>query len=231
MRSVFRPRKIGACCGALAAIVLCVFTVSLAAQSSGTQRARVQTASAKAMIKPAAMSTPAEPARPDLNAALADLERVTAATDTDIAGLDIDRWRSGWKTAWLKNRSHKQQAAQVAASLRRNLAQAMPGLIRDAEISRGSISSTFKLYNNLNVVYEALDSLVEGTKAYGKKGESGPLANDYAAMGRLRQELSAYIQQAAASIEPKSGPLPKRIVVDDNVPPKHAKKKTASPQP
>ncbi len=234
MRSVLRPsrRRNGAGMEILAAIVLFAFTVNLGAQSSGTHTARLQTASAKAMIKPAAMSMPAEPSRPDLNASLADLERVTAATDADIAGLEIDKWRAGWRTAWLRNRSHKQQAEQVAAALRRNLAQAMPGLIREAQISRGSISSTFKLYNNLSVVYEALDSLVEVTRAYGKKGESGPLTNDRAAMASLRQELSAYIQQAASSIEPRTGPPPRRIVVDDNLPIKHArKKKTGSPQP
>ena len=102
----------------------------------------------------------------------------------------------------------------------------MPGLIQDAQNSHGGIGATFKLYNNISVVYESLESLIEVTNSYGKKGESSQIAADYAALGRLRQELSGYIQQTAATLEPaKPGTLPRKIIVDDNVP---SRKKTAS---
>jgi hypothetical protein len=222
---------------ARAAIVVLCFSLGLAAQST-----RAQNASLQVRPSPAAVSTAAAPERPDLDAVMFDLQRFTVATDSDIADLDIDKWKSGWRTAWLKSGSHKQQAEQVATSLQHNLADAMPGLINEVQTSRGSVSATFKLYNDLNVVVESLDSLMQAAQAYGKKGESGALAHDYEAMGRIRQQLSTYIQQTAASLEPKvklpsSGPhsapspsarLPKKTVIDDNAPDKAAKKKTAA---
>ena len=227
-------RKISACRGSLAAIAVFSLTLSLAAQS-----ARTQTASVQPRPNPAA-STAAAPERPNLDGTMFDLQRITVATDSDIADLDIDKWKSGWRTAWLKNGSRKHQAEQVAESLRRNLKDAVPGLITDVQSSRGSVSATFKLYNDLNVVVESLDSLIEATRSHGKKGETGPLANDYAALGRVRQDLSSYIQQTAASLEPRmkvpgstppssSTHLPKKVVIDDNAPnSKPVKKKTAS---
>lgn len=220
----------------VAIIILC-FSLGVAAQS-----VRTQTASLQVRPSPSAVSTAAAPERPDLDALMFDLQRFTVATDSDIADLDIDRWKSGWRTAWLKSGAHKQQAGQVAASLQHNLADAMPGLISEVQTSRGSVSASFKLYNDMNVVVESLDSLIQAAQAYGRKGEAGPLANDYQAMGRVRQQLSTYIQQTAASLEPKvklpsSGPrsapsssaqLPKKIVIDDNAPDRRARKKTAS---
>ncbi len=96
----------------------------------------------------------------------------------------------------------------------------------------------FKLYNNLSVVCELLDSLVEVSKSEGKG--DGPLANDSAAMGRIRQDLATYVEQAAAVLDSKGKPYalspstttgkPKKIVIDDTVPEKKPKKKTASNQ-
>lgn len=228
-------RKTSACRGSLAAIVVFSLTLSLAAQS-----ARTQTASVHARPNPAAASAAAAPERPNLDGTMFDLQRITVATDSDIADLDIDKWKAGWRTAWLKNGSRKHQAEQVAESLRRNLKDAVPDLITGVQSSRGSVSATFKLYNDLNLVVESLDSLIEATRSYGKKGESGPLANDFAALGRVRQDLSSYIQQTAASLEPKmkvpgstppssSTHLPKKVVIDDNAPnSKPVKKKAAS---
>jgi hypothetical protein len=207
------------------------FTIglSLAAQTTHSASSR-----ARAKAKPDLATVAVAPAWTDVNGSLERLEQVRAATEGDIAGLEIDKWQSGWKNAWKpvwwKNSSHKQQAEGLASSLQHNLTEAMPGLIHDAQNSHGGIGATFKLYNNVNVVYESLESLVELTNSYGKKGESSQIAADYAALGRLRQELSGYIQQTAASLEPtKPVTLPKKIVIDDNVPDK-GRKKTASLQ-
>lgn len=207
---------------ALATIFCLSIGLSLAAQTPHPVSSRT-----RAKAKPDLATLAVAPAWSDVNGSLERLEQVRAATEADISALEIDKWRTGWKTAWLKRASRKDQAEGLAASLERNLTDAMPGLIHDAQNSRGGIGTTFKLYNNVNLVYESLESLVEVTSSYGKKGESSQIAADYAALGRLRQELSGYIQQTAASLEPKSGPLPKKIVIDDNAP---ARKKTASLQ-
>ncbi len=214
------------------AIVVVCCTASLLAQSARSQTVSVRTPASK----PAADSAAATPDRPSLDATIFDLQRITVATDSDLADLDIGKWRSGWRAAWLTDSTHKQQAQEVSASLQRNLHDAMPGLITEVQNSRGSVSSAFKLYNDLSVVVESLDSLIASTRAYGRKGEAGPLANDYAALSRIRQDMSSYIQTTAANLEPKSrapgatasGSLPKKVVIDDNAPsPKPKKKNTA----
>ncbi|HEY6273929.1 MAG TPA: hypothetical protein VIX19_18260 [Terriglobales bacterium] len=206
----------------LATIVCFSISLSLAAQTMHRASSRART-----KAKPDLATVAVAPAWTDVNGSLVRLEQVRAATEGDIAGLEIDKWKSGWKTVWLKRSSRKEQAEGLAASLHRNLTEAMPGLIRDAQNSQGGIGATFKLYNNVNVVYESLESLVEVTNSYGKKGESSQISADYAALGRLRQELSGYIQLTAATLEPKPVALPKKIVIDDNVP---SHKKTASLQ-
>src|SRR5712691_9571079 len=120
------------------AIVIFSLSLSLAAQS-GSKRSRGGTT-------PVATSLAAPAALPDVNTALVDLDRVSQATQSDIASVRIDKWKSGWKTAFLK-KVHKEQAEKAAASLQKNLTEAMPGLIRDVQNSRGSVSSTFKLYD------------------------------------------------------------------------------------
>jgi hypothetical protein len=102
---------------------------------------------------------------------------------------------------WRKNHPHSQEAEQMAASLEKNLHEAMPGLIHDAQTS-GSLSPTFKLYHNLSVVCQLLDSLLEATKS-GGKGD-GPLALDATAMGHIRQDLAAYIERSAAALDSRS---------------------------
>jgi hypothetical protein len=85
--------------------------------------------------------------------------------------------------------------------LQRNLAYALPGLIHDVQNSRGSLSATFKLYDDVSLVCEAVDSLINASEAAGKKNEAAPLGEDYSALTRIRRSLSGYIQQASASWE------------------------------
>src|SRR5205807_4842277 len=139
----------------------------------------------------------------------------------DIGKLRIEKWKT--------DSSQKQQMQQVADSLQRNITSAVPGLISDVRNSQGSVSKTFKLYHNINVVYEFLSSLAEAAGAFGKKEEYEPLAGDASALDDARQKLSAYIEQVAANLEssPKSasgsqsaasGSGPKKIIVDDGNP-------------
>jgi hypothetical protein len=219
----------------VAMIVLC-FSVSMCAQYVRSQNTSVH----KPVPARPAVETPAAPEHPSLDLTLAELERITTATSSDLNDLQIDKWRTGWRAAWLRGNEHREEAQQMADSLRRNLKEAVPGLISEVQNSHGSVSSAFKLYNDLNVVVESLDSLIAATRSYGRKGESGPLANDDAALNHLRQDISSYIQSTAATMEPRtrvptpiapgtSGASVKKVVVDDDVPEaKPARKRTAS---
>jgi hypothetical protein len=175
---------------ALAAFALISFSLAvssnLQAQQRGAQRTQVATAGTGRM---------------DLNTALIDLDRVSQATQNDIANMHVEKWKSGWKPGFLKGNSHQAEAQQAATSLQRNLAYALPGLIHDVQNSRGSLSTTFKLYDDVSLVCEAVDSLINASEAAGKKNEAAPLGEDYSALTRIRRSLSAYIQQASASWE------------------------------
>lgn len=179
-------------------------------------------------------------AHPDLMSTLLELDRTAAATNSDIGHLDIDRWKGGWKTGWTTSSTHKDQAAKAAASLQRNLKGALPDLIRDAINQHGSMTATFKVYEDLNLVCETLDSLVDTAQQFGRKEESIPLSNDFGALVRLRKTMSAYIKERAVAADggggqptyatyapsnsPSSDMAPRKIVIDDDVP----DKKTAS---
>jgi hypothetical protein len=175
---------------ALAAFALISFSLAvssnLPAQQRGTQRTQVAMAGTGRM---------------DLNTALIDLDRVSQATQSDIANMHVEKWKSGWKPGFMKGNSHQAEAQQAATSLQRNLAYALPGLMHDVQNSRGSLSATFKLYDDVSLVCEAVDSLINASEAAGKKNEAAPLGDDYSALTRIRRSLSAYIQQASASWE------------------------------
>jgi hypothetical protein len=160
------------------------------------------------------------PAR-DLNSSLAELLRVAPATGQDLDGLH-EQGKLHWVTFWKRDSAH---SAHMATALRRNLQFAVPNLIHDTQTSGGSISSTFKLYKDLNVVCESLDSLVSGG-SHASKPEYAALGNDLSDLNRIKEDLSSYIQQTASSLESNHPELissagrPKKIIIDDNIPDK-----------
>jgi len=192
--------------GLLVMVFVLVFRIGLFAQS-----------------RSAAGSPSPSPVARDLNTILAELMRASPATSQDLTDL-----QQGGKlhriTFW---RGDNVQKAKMTAALRRNLQFAVPDLIHDAQASGGSISTTFKLYKDLTVVCESLDSLLPTGSREGK--ELTALSNDISDMNRLREELSSYIQQTAASMDAQlmssAGRSPKRVIVDDNIPEKPSPRK------
>lgn len=169
-----------------AAIFVMVFALgyNLSAQARGAQRTQA-----------------ADNGRMDLNSALISLDRISQATQSDIANMHVESWKSGWKPGFLKSNSHQAEAQQAATSLQRNLRYALPELIHNVQSSRGSLSTTFKLYDDVSLVCEAVDSLINASEAAGKKNEAASLTDDYSALTKVRRSLSAYIQQASAQWE------------------------------
>lgn len=149
----------------------------------------------------AAQTRNADTGRMDLNTALVSLDRVSQATQNDIANMHVENWKSGWKSGFMKSGSRQAEAQQAATSLQRNLRYALPELIHNVQSSRGSMSTTFKLYDDVSLVCEAVDSLINASEAAGKKNEAAPLQDDYTALARVRRSLSAYIQEASAQWE------------------------------
>jgi hypothetical protein len=178
-------------------------------------------------VEPQAAEALPQTSRTDLSAALSELQRVSSATNADIANLRIDKWGAGWKVWKGRGGQKKEDMEHIAASLQKNLDNAIPGLIHDVQTARGSVSATFKLYHDVDVVFEYLGRLAEAAEMNGRKEEYQPLSDDVAAFEGVRAKLSSYIEQAAASLESTGkvpvmsspaahtpGQLPKKIVVD-----------------
>jgi hypothetical protein len=198
----------------------------------------VLSAIASAQVEPVGDQTVAAPvsyaAMSQVNGMLVQLEQSSQATQVDLAKLRIDRWRT--------ESGNKKQTQSNVDSVSRNLHDALPGIIGEVRSAPESLVSTFKLYRNLDALYDVLGSVVESVGAFGSKDEFQLLANDLTAfensrkvfadrmetlagskeveLTRLRGQIKA--AQAIAPINP-----PKKIVVDDNEPPKKAVKKAA----
>jgi hypothetical protein len=180
----------------------------------------------------------------DLNAILLQIQQATSSANANIGHLRIEKWKA--------DVDQKRQTQQVAESLQKNITGAVPGMISAVQTNKGSVLSSFKLYHNLNVVYENLIYLADVTGSLGKREEFEPLNSDIVALETARKNLSAYIEDAALKMEAAnrqaaagsvplqarqgSGtPVPgKKVVIDDEAPApkkpaKPTKKKTSSP--
>lgn len=214
----------------LAAVIVLTLALPLAAQ----QRGRTQVA----------------PVRTDLTSMLLELDRTTAATLTDILHTHIERWKGGWRSGFTTSSSHKNHAEDAAVSLQRNLKGPLPEMIRDALNAHGNLAPTFKVYEDLSLVCETLDTLLMATEEYGnRKDEYEPLAIDFNQLTRLRRGLGSYIMQRAAAADgagfsggspaafnvysSDSSPtdMPRKIIIDNDDPPakKPVAKKKAAP--
>jgi hypothetical protein len=221
----------------LEGITCLLFALILAAPSLSAQESSAAARTQPSVASARAPSTTPPPS-PALTSALNDLDRITSATEADISNMDggeeSDRnWKNAWRFWHPVGSSPSSQDEEAAASLQRNLHDAMPGLIQNARTS-GSFAATFRLYHNLSVVCALLDTLVKSLRS--QDGESDTaLANDAAAMGRVRQDLATYVEQAAVAMDtrnqyapttstpttttstPTTKP-PTKIVVDDTIP-------------
>jgi len=171
----------------------------------------------------------------DLNTILLQVQKATSSANVNLGKLRIEKWKT--------DSQQKQQMQQVADSLQKNITNAVPGLISDVQTSRGGVLASFKLYHNLNVVYEFLSSMAEAAGAYGKKEEYQPLEGDATALDTVRQNLSTYIEQAAGKMEAANRaansvqarqtpatvvPGRKVVVIDENDTPARKRPKSAS---
>jgi hypothetical protein len=178
-----------------------------------------------------------------MTAILPDLDRLQAAAsqaNLDIGRMRIDKWKTDGGT--------KQQSQANADSIQRNLTTALPGLISNVRSSPQDLTADFKLYRNLNALYDVLASLTESAGAFGSRNDydalvqqlgvidsvrhnlgdalEGLTASTQSELTQVRAQLRAQQQAAAAAATP-----PKKVVVDDNEPVKKtARKKKPTPK-
>ena len=198
--------------------------------------ANAQTASSSQAVSPAPVPYSSVS---QLNLLISQLEQTSQTTQLDLAKLRVERWK-------IDSGSKRQTQANVE-SIERNLQSALPEIIAQLRASPEDLTSTFKLYRNLDALYDVLGAVAESAGAFGTKDEYQSLGNDLNNLERSRRNFAERMEslastkeaelthlraalltaQAAAKPEP-----PKKVIVDDNEPPKKppAKRKPA-PKP
>ncbi len=172
----------------------------------------------------------------ELNGILAQLQQTALNMQTDLGNTRIEKWKTDAST--------KQQALAKVESIRRNLKSALPETIATLNNAPEDLGASFKLYRNLDALYDVFGSVVESAGAFGSKAEFQSLGNDMSGLETARRSFGERMQKLAASKEDEltrlrgqvktltaaPPPPPKKIVVDDTEPPKKpVKKKVVKP--
>jgi hypothetical protein len=172
----------------------------------------------------------------ELNGILDQVKQTATAIQTDLSKMRIEKWKT--------DSSNKRQTQGNADSVQRNLQSALPEITTQLHASPEDMAASFKLYRNLDALYDVFGSLVESAGAFGSKDEFQSLSNDMNGLESARRALGERIQKLAAAKEDEltrlrtqvktltaaPPPPPKKIVVDDTEPPKKPlKKKVAKP--
>jgi hypothetical protein len=180
----------------------------------------------------------AQPIDAQLHELLGQLEVTSQNSALQLARMRIDKWKTDGDV--------KREAQQNSDALQRNLTSAMPQLISSVRSNPNDVAANFKLYRNLNVVYEYFAQLAEGAGAFGKKEEYQPLEKQVGDMEGVRRmradrlemmtsqvssELQRLRQQVRTAQAAAPTAAPKRIVVDDNASAKKPTKKKTVPKP
>src|SRR3954470_24894963 len=113
-----------------------------------------------------------------------DLDRLQTAAgqaNVDIAHMRIEKWKA--------DGASKQQAQVNADSLQRNLSSALPTLIASYRSDPQNLNAGFKLYRNLNALYDVLASFTEAAGAFGPKNDYEALAQQANVIDSVRRNL------------------------------------------
>ena len=205
-------------------IYLLLASSVLWAQTS-SKTATVNTPQGNAAIRTAAPDAP-------LSELLKQLQISSGKSNEDIGRLRIDKWKA--------DAANKQQAQASADSIRRNLVNAIPDLVQRVQASPGSLNANFRLYRNLNALYDTFSALAETAGAFGPKDQYESLAADISLLDQLRRQVAERVDSLAGANDAElarlraqvtataSGtkPAPK-VVVDDEKPKAKKKSKTS----
>jgi len=173
----------------------------------------------------------------ELNSILAQVRDVAQSIDGDLAKTRVDRWKADAAT--------KRDAQANVESIRRNVQSALPEIITQLNNTPEDLAASFKLYRNLDALFDVFGPVAESAGAFGSKDEYQNLSNDLNALQSARHALGERMQNLAAAKESELTRLrnqvrtlqaatppepPKKVIVDDTVPPKKpVKKKSAKP--
>lgn len=175
-----------------------------------------------------------------LNGILSQIEDASKNTQADLAKLRIEKWKT--------SSSNKKEALGRVDSIQRDLQGTLPGIITQLRNAPEDLAVTFKLYRNLNALYDVLGSVVDLADSLGSKDDQQALSSELGSFEGTRKQLAERIENLSATKEAELARLrsllktlqaqaeatpPKKIVVDDTEPPKKPapmKKKAPTPK-
>ena len=179
-------------------------------------------------------STVLVPSPGSVSPLLAQIQSAGRTTTADVSLLSIRRWKVASDT--------RNDAATKAEAIQRNLTTALPSIVAEVQNSPNNFAANFKLYRNLDVLYDVLASLAESVGAFGSKSEFETMAGDLDRIDKVRRALGERLDALAASKDAEIARLqtqlkaakstttasvqPKKVVVDDDD--KKAAKKTVA---
>lgn len=188
-----------------------------------------------AQYPPARSTSPAAapaPAAASSDPLLSPIEQASVAALQDLGALRIDKWKTDGQG--------KDALQQQSTALQRNLAAALPELVAQVRARPGDLAANFKLYRNLNALYDVLAPLADAAGRVGPQSDFQSLAQDASAFDRARRAFADRLETLAAARDaelvslrsqvqkPATPPTgPRKIVIDDTKPTKTAKKKPA----
>lgn len=175
-----------------------------------------------------------------LTGLLNQLEATSKTAQADLAKLRIERWKT--------DSSSKKQSLSDVESIQRNLQNALPDMIAQLRNAPEDLPATFKLYRNLDALYDVMNGVVESAGAFGPKDDFQALSNDVSAFEATRKQIAERLTNLAQAKEQEILRLradlktaqaaipaapPKKTVVDDTEAPKKpaVKKKPAAKKP
>lgn len=178
----------------------------------------------------------------ELNNALVQLDQAAHQASSDVGRLSIRKWKT--------DSAYKDQSQHDADTIQRNVSGMLAQLMAQVRSNPDNVANLFKLYRNVDALYDVLKTLAESAAAFGPKSEYEALSNDAQNLQQARNGLAGQLDSLAVNKEAELSQLraqvaqaravatpPKKIIVDDNEPPKkNVKKKKpaakpATPQP
>jgi hypothetical protein len=168
------------------------------------------------------------------------LQAFSTQVSPEIEGLHIDKWKA---------RSEAKGASQANAdSIQRNLSSALPGLLAAARSAPDDVNATFKLYRNVNALYDVFGALTESTRAFGTQADFTAMSRQLQVLGSVRHDLGDALEQLSAATQRElvqsrtqikalqlaaATPPPAPVVAKEPEPPKKAatKKRPAAKKP
>ena len=120
-------------------------------------------------IAAAAQNQPAAPAPVSyssvnqLNTLLGQLQQTSQALQATLSKMRVDKWKT--------DNNNKRQAQANVESIQRNLQSALPEMVTQLQAEPKIHGATFKLYRNLDALYDVLVSVTESAGAFGSKDD------------------------------------------------------------